>query len=229
MAVAVAASVVALSAAGPALAQSQTQDVDISPHVLDSPAPQPGPPVDQATEAPPERPRPQGFVLESTLGVMGFLGQFRHVAPPAYWFHGQLGYELTRGFMVFASGDLSFTDTSESQEEANRYVVPLWGLGGGLRGTVYANDRVAVYGQAEAGTLAASVKHDQLAILGFRNAEGPKPSAGARLGIEWYQVDRHLALCVVGGARYAQGFAKVVGSTDLPLMWDAGVSLRYGF
>jgi hypothetical protein len=197
--------------------------------VLDAPPPEPAPPVDQATEAPPERPRPQGLVVESTLGVLGFAGAFRHVAPPAYWFHGQLGYELTRGLMVFAGGDLGFSDTSESQVEANTYTVPLWGVGGGLRGTVHTSERVALYAQGELGLFAAAVKHDELTGLGFRNAEGAKPSGGARLGIEWYQTDRHLALCAVGGGRYAGGFAKVVGPTDLPLMWDAGVSLRYGF
>src|SRR5260221_435940 len=33
-------------------------------------------------EAPPARPRRKGLVLESTIGVLGFSGQFRHVAPP---------------------------------------------------------------------------------------------------------------------------------------------------
>ena len=47
-------------------------------------------------EAPPPRPRRKGLVLESTLGVLGFAGQFRHVAPPAYWLHAQLGYEVSR-------------------------------------------------------------------------------------------------------------------------------------
>jgi hypothetical protein len=88
---------------------------------------------------------------------------------------------------------------------------------------------VAVYGQGDLGAFAADVKHDQLTVLGFRKAESVNPSVGARIGIEWYQVDRHLALCAAGGGRYAEGFARVVGPTDLPLMWDAGLSLRYTF
>jgi hypothetical protein len=168
-------------------------------------------------------------VLESTLGVLGFAGNFRHVAPPAYWVHSQLGYELTRGIMVYAYGDIAFTDTSESQQEANTYGMVLWGFGGGLRATVHLSERVAVYGQGDLGAFTADVKHDQLTVLGFRDAESVNPSVGARLGIEWYQVDRHMALCVVGGGRYAQGFARLVGPTDLPLMWDAGLGLRYTF
>jgi hypothetical protein len=184
---------------------------------------------DEPTEGLQERPRHPGLVLESTLGVLGFAGNFRHVAPPAYWVRGQLGYEVTRGLMVYADGEAGWTDTSESQEEANTFAVVLWGFGGGLRGTVHWSERVAIYAEGEVGALTADVIHDELTVLGFRNAESLNPSAGARVGIEWYQLDRHLALAATGGARYAVGFAKVVGPTDLPLMWDAGLSLRYTF
>jgi hypothetical protein len=184
---------------------------------------------DEATEGLQERPRRPGLVLESTLGVLGFAGNFRHVAPPAYWVRGQLGYEVTRGLMLYADGEAGWTDTSESQEEANTLPVVLWGFGGGLRGTVHVSERVAVYLQGDIGALAADVKHDELTVLGFRNAESINPSAGGRIGIEWYQMDRHLALALAGGARYAEGFARVVGPTDLPLLWDAGLSLRYTF
>jgi hypothetical protein len=184
---------------------------------------------DEATEGLQVRPRRPGLVLESTLGVLGFAGNFRHVAPPAYWVRGQIGYEFTRGVMVYVDGEAGWTDTSESLEEADTLPVVLWGFGGGLRGTVHASERIAVYLQGEIGALAADVKHDELTVLGFRNAESINPSAGARIGIEWYQMDRHLALALSGGARYAEGFARVVGPTDLPLMWDAGLSLRYTF
>src|SRR5580658_878255 len=60
---------------------------------------------DEATEGLQERPRRPGLVLESTLGVLGFAGNFRHVAPPAYWVRGQLGYEVTRGLMLYVDGE----------------------------------------------------------------------------------------------------------------------------
>jgi len=180
-------------------------------------------------EAPPPRPRRKGLVLESTLGVLGFLGQFRHVAPPAFWLHAQLGYELLDWLMLFGEGELAFTDTGESQEESATKALPLWGFGGGARATIHATPRFAVFLQGEFGALAADVPHNELTVLGFRNAETLSPSFGGRLGVDWYQIDRHLALTAQIGGRDATGFAKVVASSGAPLMWDAALGLRYTF
>ncbi len=180
-------------------------------------------------EPPPTRPRRPGVVVESTLGVLGFAGRFRNVAPPGYWFHTQLGYELLDWLMVYAEGEIALTDSGESQDESHTKAFPIWGFGGGVRATVHATARVAFYLQGEAGALAANVPHGELAVLGFRNAESLNLSVGARLGAEWYQMDRHLALLVAAGGRYASGFAKVVGPSDFPLMWDGSVGLRYVF
>jgi hypothetical protein len=179
-------------------------------------------------QPPPTRPRHKGLVLESTLGVLGFAGQFRHVAPPAYWLHGQLGYELLRWLMLFGEGEVAFTDTSESEDESHTRAFPLWGFGAGARATIHASDRVAVFGQGQVGALTAYVPHNTLTVLGYRKAESLQLALGGRLGVEWYQADRHLALCVQIGARDAQGFAKL-GSSDVPLMWDGAAGLRYTF
>ncbi len=213
-------------------AWAEEPQLDISPQTLEGPPSSPESPTstrDEGTDGPQERPRRPGLVLESTLGVLGFAGNFRHVAPPAGWLHSQLGYEVTRGIMVYVDGELGWTDTSESQEAANTYAMALWGVGGGVRGTVHLSERVTVYVQGDMGAFTADVKHDELTVLGFRNAENINPAGGGRLGIEWYQVDRHLALGAAAGARYAEGFARVVGPSDIPLIWDAGLSLRYAF
>ncbi len=181
------------------------------------------------TNAPPPRPRHKGLVLESTLGILGFAGQFRHVSPPAYWLHGQLGYEVFSWLMVFGEGELALTDTSESQDESHTMAFAMWGLGGGLRGTVHVSDRVAIFGQGDIGALAANVPHDALALLGYRAAESLDASFGARLGADWYQIDRHMALCAAIGARLAQGFSKATDPSDLPLLWDLAAGVRYTF
>src|SRR6202042_1230400 len=116
-------------------------------------------------EAPPPRPRRKGLVLESTIGVLGFGGQFRHVAPPAYWLHAQLGYEVTNWLMLFGEGELAFTDTGESQQESNSKVLPLWGFGGGARATFHATPRVAFFAQGELDGLSADVPHNELTVL----------------------------------------------------------------
>jgi hypothetical protein len=55
-----------------------------------------------AETPPPARPRHRGLVLETAAGVLGFAGEFRHLAPPAYWLHAQLGYEVANWLMLFA-------------------------------------------------------------------------------------------------------------------------------
>jgi hypothetical protein len=194
-----------------------------------SPEVSPGPGAEGLVEAPPPRPRRKGVVLESTLGVLGFAGQFRHVAPPGYWLHAQLGYEFLDWLMVFGEGELAFTDTGESQDESHSKAFPLWGFGGGVRATIHATPRFAIFLQGAIGGLAADVPHNELTVLGFRHAETLSASFGARLGVEWYQLDRHLALTAQVGGRDATGFAKVVASSDTPLMWDAALGIRYTF
>jgi hypothetical protein len=179
-------------------------------------------------EAPPPRPRRKGVVLESTLGILGFAGQFRHVAPPAYWLHAQLGYEFLDWLMVFAEGELAFTDTGVSQDPSSTRAFPLFGFGGGARATFRPSARIGLFVQGDIDALAANVPHNALTVLGFRNAESLAASFGARVGIEWYQIDRHLALTAQVGARDATGFAMVTKS-DTPIMWDAALGLRYTF
>jgi len=180
-------------------------------------------------EAPPPRPRRKGLVLESTAGAMGFAGQLRHVAPPGFWMHTQVGWEISDWLMGFGEAELGFTDTSVSQDPSHSKAFPIWGFGGGLRVTIHPTARFAFFVQGEGGALTAFVPHGTLTILGYRNAESLQGQVGGRVGVEWYMVDRHLALVAQGGLRDALGFAKVVGSSDLPLMWDAAVGLRYTF
>ena len=184
-------------------------------------------------EAPPPPPHRKGLVLESTLGVLGFAGQFRHVAPPAYWLHAQLGYELTNWLMVFGEGELAFTDTSVAQGPSQSMAFPLYGFGGGVRGTLHFTPRVAGFLQGDVGALAADVPHASLAFLGFGSAETLSPTFGARVGIVWYQIDRHLALTAQIGARDAVGFSKTgvtaSGASDVPILWDGALGLNYTF
>jgi hypothetical protein len=104
----------------------------------------------------------------------------------------------------------------------------MWGFGGGVRGTLHATDRVAFFLQGEVGIVTALVPRGALTVLGYRDAENLNPQFGGRLGVEWYQVDRHFALTASLGGRLATGFARVLLG-DTPLMWDGSVGLRYTF
>lgn len=180
-------------------------------------------------EAPPPRPHKKGVVLEATAGSLGFIGRFRHVAPPGFWMHMQLGYEVWSWLMVFGEGELAFTDTGVAEDESHAMAFPIYGFGGGLRATIHPTERFAFFVQGEGGALSAYVPHDSLTILGYRNAESLSGSVGGRLGLEWYHMDRHIALTAQGGVRDAMGFGRVVGGADLPLMWDASAGFRYTF
>jgi hypothetical protein len=180
-------------------------------------------------EAPPLPPRKKGVVLESSLGSLFFPGKFGNVAPPAFWLHTQLGYEIFRWLMVFGEGELAFTTTGNASDATKNRVVPLFGFGGGVRGTLHFSDRVAMYLQATGGGIMADVPHRALLVVGFASLESVSPYVGGRLGLEWYQGDPHIALALSGGPRFAPGFSRTVGGGDVPLIVDAEASLRYTF
>lgn len=180
-------------------------------------------------EAPPPPPYEKTLVLDSSIGAMAFLGQFRKVAPPGPWMHVQLGYELLKWLMLYGEGELAFTDTSGTQAPPRTRAFPLFGFGGGARFTVRFTDRFGVYAQAGLGAMKADIATNALGILGFRDAESLGLYLGSRLGVEWYQIDRHLALGLNAGIRLAQGFAKTGASLDTPAAMDGGVALRYAF
>jgi hypothetical protein len=186
-------------------------------------------PKEDVEAAPPALPRHKGFVLESSLGALVFLGRFRQVAPPAPWLHAQLGYELFPFLMFFAEGELAFTDTSVAQDPSKSRAFPLYGFGGGARLTVHITDRVALYGQGSLGAMKADIANNALANVGFRDAEALGLSITGRVCVEWYQVDRHFALGLGVGVRDAKGFARTGPQSDTPLMLDASAALRYTF
>jgi hypothetical protein len=181
------------------------------------------------SEAPPPPPYKKTLVLDATVGAVGFLGQFRKIAPPGPWMHVQLGYELLKWLMVYGEGELAFTDTSNRQAAPRTRVFSLFGFGGGARFTVRFTDRFAVFAQGGLGMMKADVPTNALAIMGFRDAESLGLYLGARLGVEWFQIDRHFALGLNSGIRLAQGFEKVGVGSDSPLALDGGASLRYAF
>ena len=179
-------------------------------------------------EAPPPPPRHSGVVLESSLGALGFFGKFGSVAPTAFWLHTQLGVEIFKWLMIFGEGELAFTDTSNASGPTETRAFPIFGFGGGPRFTFHFTERVAMFVQGDIGAMKSDVTSGALANIGYKNAENLGLYAGGRVGLEWYQIDRHIALGVQLGLRDAFGFKKQIGS-DLPLMLDAGLALRYTF
>ena len=179
-------------------------------------------------EAPPPPPYKKSLVIDSALGALVFLGKFGKTAPPAPWIRTQVGYEIFAPLMVFGEGELGFTDTSGSQEPPKTRAFPLFSLGGGARFTLRFTERFGVYVQGSIGAMEADIRKGALEIIGFRKAESLGLYVGGRLGLEWYQLDRHFALGIASGLRDATGFKRTIGS-DTPLAFDAGASIRYAF
>jgi hypothetical protein len=162
-------------------------------------------------------------VLDTSFGIMGFVGKLKNVSPPASMLHMQFGYEPLRWLMAFVEGDIAFTST--------RYIEPsrgyaIYGMGAGARVTVRFSERIAGYVQGDLGLTETS--SDLLASYGFRDAEYWNFYFGGTLGLEWYQVDPHYALALNGGARSTPGFKREVGS-DPAIAWLGGAAIRYTF
>lgn len=184
----------------------------------------PGPPA----EAPPPPPYKKSVVIDASLGALVFLGRFGETAPPAPWIRAQVGYEIFQWLMVFGEGELGFSDTSGTQAPPRTRAFPLFGFGGGARFTARFTERFGAFVQGSIGALKADIRRRSLEIIGYRDAEDLGVTFGGRLGVEWYQMNRHFALGANAGLRNATGFARV-GSSDTPLAFDAGASIRYAF
>jgi hypothetical protein len=223
--VSVAPSLAVLLAVLPARAQ-EPATVDLQRDMTAAP---PSQEISPPPEAPPPAPYQKTLVLDSSLGARAFLGDFGQTAPPGMWLHTQLGYEVLRWLMLFGEGDLSFNDTSGTQPAPRTRAFPVFGFGGGARFTARFTPRVGAYVQLSVGAMKADVPANALALIGFREAETLSPYGAARLGVEWYQINRHFALGLNSGLRLAQGFAPSRGGGAAPLVLDGGASLRYAF
>jgi hypothetical protein len=183
--------------------------------------------ADEEELAPPPPPRHKGFVVESSIGAFGQIGDMKHISPIAPWYRLQFGFEPLRFLMVFAEGDLVVSSTSYAAQPPPPRTYSLWGLGAGLRGTVKATDRVGLYLQASFG--GAEITDDVLSTYGYPDADKFNLYVAGELGVEWYQVSPHLALALHGGMRDYTATFKRDESTGPPLAWVSGVALRYTF
>jgi len=213
-------------AAQPEERKITTQEVE---HWLDSPSGAPGAPADEAAdaaEAPPPAPRHHGFVIESGIGVLGHLGPMKNVSPAHPQLRLKAGIEPLDWLLLFGEAEIAFGNTSYAHPPPPPRTYALYSFGGGARVTLAPTDIVGFYLEGSLGTATAS--EDVLQIYGFSHADELNSYAGAALGIDWYQVNPHLALALHGGVRYYGGFDRE-RDTASPLAWLSGVSLRYTF
>jgi hypothetical protein len=182
---------------------------------------------DDDAEAPPPPPRKKGFVLESSLGLMGQIGRLKNITPNAPWFGVRFGYEPLRWLMVFAESDLFVASTSYAHPPPPPRSFAFWSVGGGLRVTLKPTDRVGVFLQGSAGVGRAT--DDVLELYGYQHAEELGLYESVELGVEWYQINPHLALVLHGGVRnYARNLKRELDNKP-PMTFLTAAGLRYTF
>jgi hypothetical protein len=177
--------------------------------------------------APPPPPRKQGFVLESSVGVVGQIGHLKHIAPNAPWFGLRLGYEPLKWLMVFVDADLMVGNSAYAHPPPPPRSFAFYNFGGGVRLTVRPIDRFGIYLQGSLG--GGAVTEDVLEIYGYQHAEELGMYQGAEAGLEWYQVNPHLGLALHGGVRNYPRALKRDRDTQPPMTWLSGLALRYTF
>ena len=189
-------------------------------------------PVDQGLaqedEAPLPAPREHGLVLESGLGFVSQIGSLKHITPTAPWFQVRLGYEVLSFLMPFLEADLAIATTAYATEPPPPRSYFHYGVGAGLRGTIPIGRIIGIFVQGSLGVAQVS-EQNVLSIYGFADADEPNLYYGAELGLEWYQVNPHLALAAHGGIRsYTAGLERDRGG-EPPLAVVGSAALRYAF
>jgi hypothetical protein len=180
-----------------------------------------------APEAPPPPPRRHGFVVESSVGVLGHLGALRHVSPTEPFTRVAFGFEPTKWLMLLVQGDAAFGSTEYANPPPAPRGFAILGASGALRLGVQPFTSVGFFVQGEIG--AAGVTEDALLVYGFTDSDSIAPYFGGMAGIEWYQVSPHLALALNGGIRsYGELLSRQAGDGSV-LAWNSSLGLKYTF
>lgn len=177
-------------------------------------------------EVPPPPPRHRGMVLEAGTGVVFPMGALRHVSPPSPWFQLHLGYEPAKWFMVLINGDFTLANTSYAARPPAPRTYAHYAFGAGARFQFTLAEWLGVHGQLELG--ASEVTEEVLAQYGYTRADQLSFHYGARLGVEWLQINPHLALGLQGTFRNYPGLDRT-NDASAPTALMTALALRYAF
>lgn len=195
---------------------------------LESPAGAPGTSDSGADldQPPPPPPRHHGVVIESSVGFLGHLGPMKHISPTTPWLRLKLGFEPLSWLLLFGETDLAFANTSYAHPPPPSRTYALYGFGGGARVTLAPWERLGFFLQGSLG--AAEVSEDVLQIYGFDHADELNTYAGVELGVDWYQVNPHLAVALAGGLRTYAAFDRERDAAS-PFVLLGSLAIRYTF
>lgn len=177
-------------------------------------------------EVPPPPPRHRGLVVEASPGVYFPVGAMRHVSPPSPWLQVSVGYELAHWFMLLGHADLTIASTSYAAEPPPPRTYAQYGVGAAGRFQLTFNEWLAAHAQVELGM--SEVTEDVLTVYGYDDADELGLFFGGRLGVEWLQVNPHLALALQGTVRNYPNLERALDD-DPPLVVIGALALRYAF
>lgn len=177
-------------------------------------------------EPPPPPPRHRGVVVEAGSGAAFPLGALRYVSPPSPWFQFQVGYEPTTWFMALVNADFTLANTRYAARPPEPRTYAHYAFGAGARFQLAIGERFGAHAQLELG--ASEVSEEVLVQYGYTRADRLNFHYGARLGLEWLQINPHLALGLQGTLRNYPGLARV-NDSDPPTAVIVAALLRYAF
>lgn len=183
--------------------------------------------VDEAVEAPPPPPRHHGIFVESGIGAFGHLGPLKNISPVSPAFSLKLGFEPLSFFLIFGEAELSIANTSYATLPPPSRTYRLYNFGGGGRLTIPLAEILGVFVEGSFGL--SRISEDVLAVYGYLDANQLNPYLGARVGVEWYPTNPHLAFGLGGGVRSYNAGLKRQRSSDPALAWSVGPTIAYRF
>lgn len=172
---------------------------------------------DKANEAPPLAPFRRGVAFEGMIGTYMPVGPLKHVSAPGPWVRITAGYDFTKWFQAFVSGDAAFLSTERAPPPPGPRAYSLYGFGGGFR-LALSIGRVRIPVRAEIGL--HDVKDDGvLASYGFFDTrDGLSFGWAVATGLEIRAKSRHYGLGFEVGIRNDALFANPVrGGTPLAI------------
>ena len=164
----------------------------------------------------------RGFLVESWLGVRGFVGGVGRFSQPGLYANVGVGFEVFRWLIVRAAFEASFHDTDGPTPPTDT-AFELLGANVEVRLQANFTAAIAMWAQGELGATMAF--GDVLRTYGFDQSDSPGLSYGGSLGFDWHLKNRHSSIGLVAGARAYPSLSGI--DDELPVGIHGGAYLRY--
>ncbi len=178
---------------------------------------------DKASEAPPLPPFRRGVTFEGVIGTYAPTGPLKKISAPGPWIRLAVGYDFTKWFQAFVSGDAAFLTTDRAPPPPGPRAYSFYGFSGGLRFALPIG-RVRVPLRAEIGVHEAN-DYGVLGAYGFDFVHGLSLGWAVSTGLEIRAKSRHYGIGFEVGIRNDTSFAK--SGSGGPYAFQGGLLVHY--